>query len=190
VVGPADFSEISITYYYRVTTYLRIFTGHPDKGKVGWPGDRPLTVVYIDDIVVYLKTFEDHLIHLDKVLKAIIKANITLSPPKCHIGYQSLILLGQKVSRLGISTHKEKVDAIQALIPPNKVSELQSFLGMVNYFSNYIPFYSWITRPLYSLLRKDTIWIWNDKQQRAFDLCKEALTAAPVLGYPIPGLGY
>jgi len=75
-------------------------------------------LVYIDDIVVYSKTFEDHLIHLDKVLKAIIKANITLSPPKCHIGYQSLILLGQKVSRLGISTHKEKVDAIQALIPP------------------------------------------------------------------------
>ncbi len=147
-------------------------------------------LVYIDDIVVYSKTFEDHLIHLDEVLKAIIKANITLSPPKCHIGYQSLILLGQKVSRLGISTHKEKVDAIQALIPPNKVSELQSFLGMVNYFSNYIPFYSWITRPLYSLLWKDTTWIWNDKQQRAFDLCKEALTAAPVLGYPIPGLGY
>jgi len=147
-------------------------------------------LVYIDDIVVYSKTFEDHLIHLDKVLKAIIKANITLSPPKCHIGYQSLILLGQKVSRLGISTLKEKVDAIQVLIPPIKVSELQSFLGMVNYFSNYIPFYSWITRPLYSLLRKDTTWIWNDKQQRAFDLCKEALTAAPVLGYPIPGLGY
>ena len=52
-------------------------------------------LVYIDDIVVYSKTFEDHLVHLDKVLKAIIKVNITLSPPKCHIGYQSLILLGQ-----------------------------------------------------------------------------------------------
>ena len=52
-------------------------------------------LVYIDDIVVYSKTIEDHLVHLDKVLKVIIKANITLSPPKCHIGYQSLILLGQ-----------------------------------------------------------------------------------------------
>ena len=147
-------------------------------------------LVYIDDIVVYSKTFEDHLIHLDRVLKAITKANITLSPPKCHIGYQSLILLGQRVSRLGISTHKEKVDAIQAVIPPTKISELQSFLGMVNYFSNYIPFYSWITKPLYSLLRKDINWEWNSTHQRAFDLCKEALSSAPVLGYPIPGLGY
>src|SRR5260221_2620639 len=147
-------------------------------------------LVYIDDIVVYSKTFEDHLHQLDRVLKAITKANITLSPPKCHIGYQSLILLGQKVSRLGISTHKEKVDAIQALVPPTKVSELQSFLGMVNYFSNYIPFYSWITRPLYALLRKDKTWEWGEAQHRAFELCKEALGSAPVLGYPIPGLGY
>ena len=147
-------------------------------------------LVYIDDIVVYSKTFEDHLIHLDKVLKAIIKANITLSPPKCHIGYQSLILLGQRVSRLGISTHKEKVDTIQAVLPPIKVSELQSFLGMVNYFSNYIPFYAWITKPLYSLLRKDINWEWNQTHQRAFNLCKEALLSTPVLGYPIPGLGY
>ena len=147
-------------------------------------------LVYIDNIVVYSKTFKDHLVHLDKVLKAIIKANITLSPPKCHIGYQALILLGQQVSRLGISTHKEKVDAIQAVLPPTKVADLQSFLGMVNYFSNYIPFYTWITRLLYSLLRKNETWLWNSTHQRAFDLCKEALSSAPVLRYPIPGLGY
>ena len=147
-------------------------------------------LVYIDDIVVYSTTFEDHLKHLDSVLDKIAKAHITLSPPKCHIGYQSLVLLGQKVSRLGISTHKEKVDAIQAVKPPTKVAELQSFLGMVNYFSNYIPFYAWITKPLYTMLRKDTPWNWAKAPARAFDLCKEALTMSPVLGYPISGLGY
>ena len=147
-------------------------------------------LVYIDDIVAYSRTFEDHLTHLDKVLGAIINANITLSPPKCHIGYQSLILLGQKVSRLGVSTHKEKVDAIQAVKPPTKISELQAFLGMVNYFANYIPFYAWITKPLYSLLRKDSTWNWSEVHQRAFELCKEALTMSPVLGFPISGLGY
>ena len=147
-------------------------------------------LVYIDDIIVYSTTFEDHLKHLDSVLEKIAKATITLSPPKCHIGYQSLILLGQKVSRLGISTHKEKVDAIQAVKPPTKIAELQSFLGMVNYFSNYIPFYAWITKPLYSLLRKDTQWDWSEAPARAFKLCKEALTMSPVLGYPISGLGY
>src|ERR1700742_4027178 len=66
-------------------------------------------LVYIDDIVVYSKSFDDHLAHVDKVLKAIIKSRITLSPGKCHLGYHSLLLLGQKVSRLGVSTHKDKV---------------------------------------------------------------------------------
>ena len=83
-----------------------------------------------------------------------------------------------------------KSSAIQAVLPPTKVADLQSFLGMVNYFSNYIPFYAWITRPLYQLLRKNETWLWNSTHQRAFDLCKEALSSAPVLGYPIPGLGY
>jgi hypothetical protein len=72
-------------------------------------------LVYIDDIVIFSVTFEDHLKHLDLVFSAIAGANLTLSPPKCHLAYQSLLLLGQKVSRLGLSTHKEKVDAILQL---------------------------------------------------------------------------
>ncbi|KAJ3898343.1 hypothetical protein F5879DRAFT_761645, partial [Lentinula edodes] len=66
---------------------------------------------------------------------------------KCHFAYQSLLLLGQKVSRLGLSTHKEKVDAILQLDEPRNVHELQVFLGMMVYFSGYIPFYAWIAHP-------------------------------------------
>ena len=79
---------------------------------------------------------------------------------------------------------------IQAVKPPTKIAELQSFLGMVNYFSNYIPFYAWITKPLYTLLQKDAPWNWSKAPARAFQLCKEALTMSPILGYPISGLGY
>ncbi|KAF9470753.1 hypothetical protein BDN70DRAFT_780558, partial [Pholiota conissans] len=67
---------------------------------------------------------------------------------KCHFGYQSILLLGQKVSRLGLSTHKEKVQAITELDYPRNVHELQVFLGMMVYFSAYIPFYAWIVHPL------------------------------------------
>jgi hypothetical protein len=63
-------------------------------------------LVYIVDIVIFSVTFEDHLKHLDKVFAAIAESGITLSPKKCNLGYQSLLLLGQKVSRLGLSTHK------------------------------------------------------------------------------------
>jgi hypothetical protein len=147
-------------------------------------------LVYIDDIVIYSRTFEDHVNHLDAVLGAIAKANLTLSPPKCHVGYQSLMLLGQKVSRLGLSTHKEKVDAIVQLEEPRNVSELQTFLGMMVYFSSYVPFYAWIAQPLFDLLKKGVAWNWTDLQKEAFQLCKEVLSNAPVRGYSIRGLPY
>ena len=147
-------------------------------------------LVYINDIVVYSRTFSQHVQHLDSVLGAIAQANITLSPPKCHIGYQSLLLLGQRVSQLGISTHQEKIDAVDSMKPPTKVKELQMFLGFVNYFTNYVPFYTWITRPLYRLLSKDTLWTWDPIHQEAFELCKLALKSTPILGHPQDGKGY
>ena len=100
------------------------------------------TLVYIDDIVVYSLYFKDHLGHICLVLQATCKAKLTLSPPKCFLGYQSLLLLGQKASWLGLSTHKENVDAICDLKEPQNVHELQIFLGMMVYFAAYIPFYA------------------------------------------------
>jgi hypothetical protein len=147
-------------------------------------------LVYIDDIVVYSQSFDNHVRQLDQVLQAIAGANITLSPPKCHIGYQSLILLGQRVSRLGISTHQEKIDSVDAMKPPTRVKELQMFLGFVNYFAIYIPFYTWITKPLYRLLSKDTDWTWEPLHQEAYELCKLALKSTPILGHPQDGRGY
>lgn len=146
--------------------------------------------LYIDDIVVFSLTFEDHLKHLDHVLRAIAKAGITLSPGKCHFGYQSLLLLGQKVSRLGMSTHKEKVDAILSLDTPRDVAELQVFLGMMVYFSAYVPFYAWIANPLFRLLKKGMPWEWTGLHDEAFNLCKQVLSEAPVHGYAMVGKPY
>ena len=92
-------------------------------------------LVYIDNIVVYSQEFPSHLQHLDTVLGAIEVSNIMLSPPKCHLGYQSLLLLGQKVSRLGLSMHEEKVCAILELVTPKSHKQLRTFLGMAVYFA-------------------------------------------------------
>jgi hypothetical protein len=147
-------------------------------------------LVYIDDIVIFSITFEDHLKHLDQVFAAIAESGITLSPKKCNLGYQSLLLLGQKVSRLGLSTHKEKVDAILKLEAPKNIPTLQTFLGMMTYFASYIPYYNWIVAPLYKLLRKNTPWKWSKLEQEAFELSKQALSYAPVMVYPILGKPY
>jgi len=108
-------------------------------------------LVYIDNIIIFSLTFDNHLTHLDRVFTAITQVNITLAPAKCHFVFQSLLLQGQ-VSRLGLSTHKEKVSAIMQLDIPRNVSELQSFLGMMVYFSGYIPFYTWMAHPFVQLL--------------------------------------
>jgi hypothetical protein len=144
-------------------------------------------LVYIDNIVIFSKDFDEHLQHIDQVLKAINGAKLTLSPSKCHFGYQSLLLLGQKVSRLGLSTHKEKVDAILNLKEPKAVHELQMFLGMMVYFAGYIPFYAWIVHPLFQLLKKDNKWSWGENEQNVYGLCKQVLTQAPVRAHAIAG---
>jgi len=90
-------------------------------------------LIYIDDIVIYSKSYEEHLVHLDKVLEAIEKSGITLSPKKCHLFYGSILLLGHKVSWLGLSMHAEKVEAIMNLEWPRKLSQLQAFLGFFSF---------------------------------------------------------
>jgi len=147
-------------------------------------------LVYIDDIVVYSKSYEGHIEHIDLVLEAIEKAGITLAPHKCHLFYGSILLLGHKVSRLGLSMHLEKVRAILELERPKKLSQLQTFLGMVVYFSAFIPYYASICTPLFQLLRKGAHWRWGAEEEYVFEATKNALCSSPVLGHPIEGLPY
>ena len=147
-------------------------------------------LVYINNIVIFSLTFEDHISHLNQVFKAIEKSGVTLTVTKCHFGYQSLLFLGQKVSRLGLSTHKEKVDAILQLDELKNCHDLQVFLGMMVYFSVYIPFYAWIAGPLFGLLKKSAKWDWTEVHSEAFELCKQVLVNALVCGYAKPGSPY
>jgi hypothetical protein len=81
-------------------------------------------LVYIDDIIVYSQSHDKHINDLDNILTAIREVGITLSPKKCHLFYSSILLLGHKVSRLGLATHEEKVHAIMELDCPTRVSQL------------------------------------------------------------------
>ena len=84
----------------------------------------------------------------------------------------------------------EKVSAILNLEAPKNIHDLQIFLGMMVYFSAYIPFYTWIAAPLFNLLKKDNKWEWTEIHTEAFELCKQVLTNAPVRGYAVPGAPY
>ena len=115
------------------------------------------------------------------------EAQITLSLKKCHFTYTLILLLGQRVSHLGLSTHAEKVKAIMELATPANVHTLQSFLGMVVYFSHYIPGYASLAAPLFKLLKKKAKWEWGKEQEAAFQSVQRALASAPMLGHPRQG---
>src|SRR6266478_9184082 len=102
------------------------------------------------------------------------EARITLSLKKCHFTYTSILLLGQKVSHLGLSTHAKKVKAITELATPINVHTLQSFLGMAVYFSHYIPGYASLAAPLFELLKKKAKWEWEKEQEAAFQSIQRA----------------
>ena len=144
-------------------------------------------LVYIDDIVIFSLTLEDHISHLHQVFKAIEDSGVTLSVTKCYFRYQSLLLLGQKMSQLGLSTHKEKVDTILLLDELKDRHNLQVFLGMMVYFSAYIPFYAGIARPLLNLLQSSLKGEWTKVHSEAFELCKQVLVNASVCRYVKPG---
>jgi hypothetical protein len=149
------------------------------------------TIVYIDDIVVYLRTFKDHLKHVNLVLKAIAISSLTLSPPKCHLGYRSIVVLGNKVSHLGLLMHHEKLKAMWELEPLKDHKALMMFLGLAVYFSAYIPYFSWMATPLFKgLCQENKQFEWTTEHQKAFKLIKLAMVSAPVRGHPEAGQTY
>ena len=106
---------------------------------------------YIDDVVVFSKTYEDHLRHLRRVLNCLAAAGMTLSPEKCYVGFHSVQLLGRMVDRYGLSTVKEKTDAISKIPFPKTLRDLEHFMGLANYYRTFVGRYAGITDPLQNL---------------------------------------
>jgi hypothetical protein len=140
-------------------------------------------LVYIDDLIIYSQSFEDHLLHLKRVFEILIEAKLTLSPKKCHFGYQSVTILGQNISRLGLSALKEKVQAIADMPPPTNLKELRTAMGIFQYYASYIPFASTLMAPFYKMMRKGESFKWDEEKQELFEALKDALRSSPILIY-------
>ena len=115
----------------------------------GISGEQCLT--YLDDIIVFSATFQEHIQRLEAVFGHLKAANLKLRPEKCHFAKQSY--LGHIISSEGIRPDPGKVLAISNLAPPADVKQLKQFLGLSNYYRKYIQRYAAIAEPLYKLLR-------------------------------------
>lgn len=141
-------------------------------------------VVYLDDTIIYSRTFNDHLKHLREVFIRIRKAGLKLNLEKCQFWMKRLPFLGHIISPQGIEPDPGKVEAIKRLIPPTTVSFVRSFVGLVGYYRKFIKNFSEVARPIYELLKKGQPFQWKRDQQEAFEILKKRLMTAPILAYP------
>jgi hypothetical protein len=138
-------------------------------------------VVYLDDILIYSDTAEEHTAHVKKVLQKLEAAGICLKLEKCEFDKQRVIFLGFVISTEGISMDPAKVAAIQDWATPKSVFDIQCFLGLANFYRRFVKNYSKIATPLTALLKKNVKFIWIESAQSAFDTLKAGLMTGPIL---------
>nr|XP_034824747.1 uncharacterized protein K02A2.6-like [Maniola hyperantus] len=136
---------------------------------------------FIDDIIVWGRTKEEHDMRLESLLHRSKDIGIKYNFDKCKFCVQEIIFLGHKFNSNGMQPDDSKVKAILDMPYPSDRKALERFLGMVNYLSKFIPNYSESVAVLRNLLRKDSEWAWYSKHSEAVDTLKKKLSTAPVL---------
>ncbi|XP_064641976.1 uncharacterized protein K02A2.6-like [Lineus longissimus] len=150
--------------------------------------DHDGVIIWMDDILIYAATQEEHDKRLQRVLDTIEKSGLKLNRPKCQFDMDKLDFIGHCFSAEGVCPSKEKVKAIQELAAPQSVTELKRVLGMITYLGRSVNNLSTVAKPMTDLLKKDTHWSWGHRQQTAFEKIKEMISSAPVLSYYDPSL--
>ncbi|GLB41135.1 putative retrotransposable element tf2 155 kda protein type 1-like [Lyophyllum shimeji] len=140
--------------------------------------------VYLDDILIYTKTLEEHRRITRIVLDRLRKHRLFLKPKKCEFERTEIEYLGLIISHGTASMDPVKVAGVAEWPVPKNKKEVQSFLGFTNFYRRFIRDFSHHARPLFDLTAKDVAWTWGSGQQDAFDSLKRAITSKPVLIFP------
>nr|GEY02465.1 hypothetical protein [Tanacetum cinerariifolium] len=141
-------------------------------------------VVYLDDMVIYIDTLEEHVLHLKQVFHVLRDNKLYVKLEKCSFAQDEVELLGHKIKDGGLTIDGAKIKAIQDWEPPTKVIELRSFFGLVNYYRRFIMGYLAIASPLTDLLKKNKAWIWDEECQTELESLNKAFMEEPVLRPP------
>ena len=136
--------------------------------------------VYIDDILVYSRTLEEHLEHLKLVMQRIEKAGLKLKPYKCCFVKEEVEYLGHILTPNGLKTNPRLVEAVKAYPRPQ---EVRQFLGLSSYYRCFIGKFAALAQPLTTLTRNNVAFEWTTECQESFDRLRQCLTTAPVLCY-------
>ncbi|GBG85788.1 hypothetical protein CBR_g40597 [Chara braunii] len=147
-------------------------------------------VVYLDDILVFSKTLQEHQGHLRQVLEKLREANFKINAKKCGWAKTQVLYLGHILDGDGIKPEDSKIMAIRDWPTPRTLTELRSFLGLDNYYRKFVRNFSTIAAPLRRLLKKEAIWQWDKDCTSALKKLKRALIEYPVLEVADPSLPF
>ncbi len=141
--------------------------------------------VYLDDIIIFSKNFEDHMIHLEQVFQRLAEHGLTLKPKKCFFVQQEITYLGHIVTPSGLKPDPSKVQAVRDYPVPTDLGSLRRFIGMSSFYRKFVQGFATIAACLTNLTKKGISFNWTQQCQQAFETLKEKLVTAPVLAYPI-----
>eukprot|EP00253_Pinus_taeda_P020547 PITA_20547 len=137
--------------------------------------------IYMDDFTPYGSNFQEALTNLGKVLTKCIEMNLSLSPEKCEFLMTEGTVLSHTISQQGLQVDPNNIAIIQKVPPPQKIIDVQSFLGLAGYYRRFIKDFSKLASPLFSLLGKDVEFKWTDDCRGALDELKDKLVSTPIL---------
>jgi hypothetical protein len=144
---------------------------------------RKFVMVFLDDILIYSNSLEEHAQHLQLVLQALLDNQLYLKQSKCSFAQHQLEYLGHIISADGVATDPQKITAMLHWPQPTTMTELRAFLGLTGYYRKFVKGYGILAQPLTTLLRAKTFQ-WTTQAQQAFENLKLAMTRTPVLALP------
>jgi len=140
--------------------------------------------VYMDDIVIYARSLEEHAIKFNRLMARLREANLKLQPDKCEFLRKEVAYLGHIIGEKGVKPDPNKIKAVTHFPTPRNPKNIKQFLGLVGYYRRFIPQFSKIAKPLTELLKKDKPFKWELSQINAFNTLRESLCTEPILQYP------
>jgi hypothetical protein len=145
---------------------------------------RRCVLVFIDDILVYSSTLEEHQEHLRAVFEILATHKLKVKRSKCTFAQTKLKYLGHIISASGVATDPKNLEAVRMWPVPANAKDVRKFLGLAGYYRKFVRNFGLISRILTDLLKKNEPFVWTSDHQQAFDSLKQALLAAPVLALP------
>ena len=140
-----------------------------------------ICLIYLDDVIVYGKDFNQMVENLTKVFDRFSSAGLKLKPRKCTLFAKQVEYLGHVVSEKGISTDPKKTEVIKTW---PETTEVRSFVGFCSYYRRFLQNFADIAKPLHKLTQKGKTFLWTKECQQSFDTLKSRLTSTPILAHP------